>query len=366
MIKFLDLQKINAQYGAEIKASVQEVIDSGWYILGNKVKAFEEAFADYCGVKHCIGVANGLDALVLILNAYVELGKLKKGDEILVPANTYIATVIAITKVGCVPVFVEPDEATYLLSTEGLQAHLSSKTKAMMPVHLYGQLADMESLMAFAKQHNLLVIEDSAQSHGAMQAGKKSGNWGHASGFSFYPGKNLGALGDGGAVTTNDDALAEMIRTLGNYGSEKKYHNKVEGMNSRLDEIQAAALTVKLKYLDKDTAYRRKIAQYYSQHIKNDKLSLPQWEETKHNHVFHLYVIRCADRPGLQDYLNVNHIQTIVHYPIPPHKQAAYTRYNNLKLPLTEKLSTEVLSIPISPVMLWEEVEEVVRLLNLY
>lgn len=366
MIKFLDLQKINAQYGAEIKESVQEVIDSGWYILGNKVKSFEEAFASYCGVKHCIGVANGLDALVLILNAYVELGKLKKGDEILVPANTYIATVIAITKVGCVPVFVEPDEASYLLSSEGLEAHLSTKTRAMMPVHLYGQLADMQSLMAFAKQHNLLVIEDSAQSHGAMQAGKKSGNWGHASGFSFYPGKNLGALGDGGAVTTNDDTLAEMVRTLGNYGSEKKYHNKVEGMNSRLDEIQAAALTIKLKYLDKDTAYRRKIATYYSQHIKNAKLSLPQWDDNVHNHVFHLYVIRCADRAGLQDYLNQHQIQTIVHYPIPPHKQAAYAAYNEVQLPLTEQLSAEVLSIPVSPVMNWDAVEEVVRVLNQY
>lgn len=366
MVKFLDLQKINALYGDEIKASVQDVVDSGWYILGDKVKTFEAEFARYCGVKHCIGVANGLDALILILNAYVELGKLASGDEIMVPANTYIATVIAITKVGCVPVFVEPDEHSYLLDANGLEAYLTPKTKAMMPVHLYGQLADMPRLMAFAEKHNLLVIEDSAQSHGAMQEGKKSGDWGHASGFSFYPGKNLGALGDGGAVTTNDDALAEMVRTLGNYGSEKKYHNQVEGMNSRLDEMQAAALTVKLKYLDKDTTYRRKIATYYSQHINNEKIVLPQWDEGIDNHVFHLYVIRCANRKDLQDYLAKHQIQTIVHYPIPPHKQQAYRQYNDLQLPLTEQLSAEVLSIPVSPVMAWEEVEEVVRVLNSY
>ena len=364
MIKFLDLQKINSQYQDEIKASINDVFNSGWYILGDKVKKFESEFADYCGTKHCIGVANGLDALILVLNAWVELGRLNKGDEILVPANTYIATVIAISKVGCIPVLVEPDPNTFLLDTEGLKDYITPKTKAMMPVHLYGQLADMEKLMEFADEHALLVLEDSAQSHGATQNGKKSGNWGHASGFSFYPGKNLGALGDGGAVTTNDDELAEMVRVLGNYGSEKKYHNKVVGMNSRLDEIQAAALSVKLKYLDKDTAYRRKIALYYSENIKNPKLQLPSWDSSAMNHVFHLYVVRYNNRKELQAYLADNLIQTIVHYPIPPHKQDAYKDFASLNLPVTEKIHNEVLSIPVSPVMDWEEVIEVVRVLN--
>ncbi|WP_052597857.1 DegT/DnrJ/EryC1/StrS aminotransferase family protein [Aureispira sp. CCB-QB1] len=366
MIKFLDLQKINAQYETEIHQAIKEVVDSGWYILGKSVTTFEQNFAQYTGAKHCIGVANGLDALILILNGYIELGKLKQGDEIIVPANTFIATILAISKVGCTPVLVEPDEATFLLSEKNLEGHITTKTKAIMPVHLYGQLVDMSVINACAKKHNLLVIEDAAQAHGANDNGNIAGSSGDAAGFSFYPGKNLGALGDGGAITTNDDALAAIVRVLRNYGSEKKYHNKVVGVNSRLDEIQAAILDVKLKYLDRDTEKRRQIAKRYSTEISNPKIQLPQWDFDKKNHVFHLYVIRSNNRPDLQAYLEQNGIQTIVHYPIPPHQQKAYQTLNHLSFPITERIHKEVLSLPISPVMEQEEVDMVIKTLNGY
>lgn len=366
MIKFLDLQKINAQYETEITQAIKEVVHSGWYILGKSVTAFEQNFAHYSGAKHCIGVANGLDALILILNGYMELGRLKKGDEIIVPANTFIATILAISKVGCIPVLVEPNEASFLLAADNIEAHLSPKTKAIMPVHLYGQLADMPAINALAKKHDLLVIEDAAQAHGASDNGQTAGGCADAAGFSFYPGKNLGALGDGGAITTNDDALAEIVRVLRNYGSEKKYHNKVVGINSRLDELQAAILDVKLKYLTKDTDRRRQIATRYSTEIKNPNIKLPAWDLDKKNHVFHLYVIRSNNRAKLQAYLEQKEIQTIVHYPIPPHKQEAYKALSHLSFPITEQIHEEVLSIPISPVMEKEEVDFVIKTLNAY
>ncbi len=366
MIKFLDLQKINAQYQPELGEAIQQVVQSGWYILGEAVQSFEREFADYCGAKHGIGVANGLDALILILNGYIELGRLQEGDEVLLPANTFVATVLAVSERGLKPVFVEPDPLTYNINPQLLEAALTPRTKAIMPVHLYGQAANMTALQAFAQQHDLLVIEDAAQAHGAYWGDQRVGSCGNAAGFSFYPGKNLGALGDGGAVTTNDDDLAEVVRTLRNYGSEKKYHNKYIGINSRLDELQAAALSVKLRHLDADTQRRRAIAQRYSQSINNSAIQLPQWDEDRPGHVFHLYVIRTKERERLQAYLLQKNIQTVVHYPIAPHQQEAYASYNQLSLPLTEQLHREVLSLPISPVLTSAEVEAVIEALNAY
>jgi len=364
MVKFLDIQKINAQYQDQLKAATAQVIDSGWYILGNAVGQFEVDFAKYCQVKHCIGVANGLDALILVLRAYKLLGKLKEGDEVIVPANTFIATVLAVSENGLKPVFVEPNPTTFNIDINKIEEAITAKTKIIMPVHLYGQAVDMKGIRGLADQHNLLVLEDAAQAHGAYSGAQKVGAWGDAAGFSFYPGKNLGALGDGGAVTTNDDELAKMVRVLRNYGSEKKYHNQVVGMNSRLDELQAALLSVKLPYLDKETEQRRAIAARYNNEINNPLIELPQWNEQKWEHVFHLYVIRCQHRTELQEYLNKNGIQTVIHYPIPPHKQAAYKEWNEDSYPLTEVIHDEVLSIPVSPVLEVAEVTEVIQKIN--
>ncbi|MFT4756022.1 MAG: dTDP-4-amino-4,6-dideoxygalactose transaminase [Parvicella sp.] len=366
MIKFLDLQKINAQYQVEIKEALNQVLDSGWYIMGTGLQQFETEFAAYCGAKYCIGVANGLDALILILRGYLELGKLQKGDEVIVPANTYIATILAISENGLVPVFVEPDPKTFNLDVHKIEAAITERTKVIMPVHLYGQTVDMTKVNAIAKQYGLLVIEDSAQSHGASWGEKRCGNLGNASGFSFYPGKNLGALGDGGAVTTNEDDLAEVIAALRNYGSQKKYHNKVIGMNSRLDELQAAVLSVKLRYLDKEITARRAVAKLYGEGINNPLIELPEWNLTAQEHVFHLYVIRCKTRDDLQQYLKDNGVQTIIHYPIPPHKQQAYKEWNDLSLPIAELIHEEVLSLPLSAVLEEEEVKKVVQVINKY
>lgn len=365
-VKFLDLQKINKQYEPELSTAIHEVVASGWYILGKQVQQFEQAFAEYCGVEYCLGVANGLDALILILNGYIELGQLQQGDEVIVPANTFIATVLAVSERGLKPVFVEPNPITFNIEPTAIEAAITPKTKAIMPVHLYGQAVDMPAIMDLAEQHQLLVIEDAAQAHGAYAQDKRVGNWGHAAGFSFYPGKNLGALGDAGAVTTNDPELAQVVKTLRNYGSEKKYHNQYIGINSRLDEIQAAALSVKLKYLDADTQKRRAIAARYNQEINNAAIQLPQWDRDKVGHVFHLYVIRTANRAHLQAYLEEKGIQTVVHYPIAPHQQAAYKAYHHLSLPLTEQLHQEVLSLPISPVLTTAEVDYVIQSLNAY
>lgn len=363
MISFLDLKKINKQYKDELVLACTKVIDSGWYIQGNECKSFEEDFASYCGTKYAIGVANGLDALVLILKAYKQLGILIDNDEVIVPANTYIASVLAISENNLKPILVEPELDTYLLDPNEIEKNITSKTKAIMAVHLYGQTCDMNQINKIAKKYNLKVIEDSAQAHGAYFSNKKAGNLSDASGFSFYPGKNLGALGDGGIVATNDKDLAETIRALGNYGSHEKYENLYIGTNSRLDEIQAAMLSVKLRYLDNEINSRRDVANYYLKHINNSKVILPKVREESH-HVWHLFVIRTKKRDELQQYLADNGVQTLIHYPIPPHKQKAYPLWNNNDYPITEQIHEEVLSLPISPVMKRNDVEQIVEILN--
>ena len=367
MIPFLDLKNINQQYREELITACTRVIDSGWYISGKELESFEKNFAEYCGTQFAIGVANGLDALILTLRAWKELGKLQDGDEVIVPSNTYIASILAITANNLMPVLVEPDINTYNIDPAKIQQAITAKTRAILPVHLYGQLADMPKIMQIAKQHNLLVLEDSAQSHGAQIQGKKAGNWGDASGFSFYPGKNLGALGDAGAVTTNDAELATMLKALRNYGSHEKYKNLVPGVNSRLDEIQAAMLNVKLKYLDQETQHRRIIANLYLDGIKNPLIQLPLKEvnaETYTQHVWHLFVIRSNQREALQQYLLNHGVQTLIHYPIPPHKQQAYKEWNNLNYPISEQIHDEVLSLPIGPTLSAVDAERVIALCN--
>ena len=365
MIPFLDLKKINAQYQQELKDACSRVIESGWYIMGKELEAFEVEFAEYCGTTFAIGVANGLDALTLTLRAWKELGKLKAGDEVIVPANTYIASILAITENDLIPVLVEPNIDTYNLCPKIVRSAITDKTKAILPVHLYGLISPMPELMAIADEYDLLVLEDCAQSHGAQINGKKCGNWGHAAGFSFYPGKNLGALGDAGAVTTNDDELASTLKALRNYGSHKKYQNDIQGVNSRLDEMQAAMLRVKLRHLNSDTAHRRVIANHYKNQITNPLITLPAWNNDE-EHAFHLFVIRVEKRENLQKYLSDNGIQTLIHYPIPPHKQSAYKEINDVSLPITEKIHHQVLSLPISPVMTEMQVQQVITVCNGY
>ncbi|MDD2450469.1 MAG: DegT/DnrJ/EryC1/StrS family aminotransferase [Sulfurovum sp.] len=366
MIPFLDLKSINAQYRNELIEACTRIIDSGWYIQGNECKEFEKEFAEYCGTKYAIGVANGLDALILILRAYKELGMMNDGDEVIVPSNTYIASILAISQNNLVPVLVEPDINTYLIDTSKIEEKITSKTKAVMPVHLYGQTCEMDKISEIAKKYNLKVIEDSAQAHGAYFADKRAGNLGDASGFSFYPGKNLGALGDGGAVTTNDEALAGAIKALGNYGSHKKYENFYKGVNSRLDEMQAALLKVKLRYLDDEIEKRRAIADYYLENIKNPAILLPTIGRplSTNSHVWHLFVIRTAKRDELQKYLLENGIQTLIHYPIPPHKQNAYKEWQNDVYPISDRIHNEVLSLPISGVQSLEDTQKIVKLIN--
>lgn len=359
MVKFLDLHKINEQYREEIDRGIKRVLDSGWYLLGKEDETFEKNFARYCGVKHAIGVANGLDALKLIINAY----GFGAGDEIIVPANTYIASILSISDNGCTPVLLEPDINTYNINPDLIEEKITPKTKAIMVVHLYGQAVEMEKIWALAKKHGLKIIEDSAQAHGAVYQDKRVGNLGDASGFSFYPGKNLGCLGDGGAITTNDDELAQKIRALRNYGSHVKYHNIYKGYNSRLDEIQAAVLDVKLKGLDADNQKRREIAKFYLANIKNPSITLPEFKEDL-SHVWHVFVVRTSKREELQKYLADNDIQTLIHYPIPPHKQEAYREWNDLSYPVTEKIHEEILSLPISPVMAQEEIQKVAEAVN--
>jgi dTDP-4-amino-4,6-dideoxygalactose transaminase len=367
MIRFLDLNKINKPYEKAFQEKLQSVMNSSWYILGNEVKTFEETFANYCQTKYCIGVGNGLDALVLIFKGYIQLGKLQKGDEVIVPANTYIASILAILQADLIPVLVEPKLETYNINQNLISEKITQKTKAILAVHLYGQLADMNAINEIANQHNLLVIEDAAQAHGASLdlSLKKSGNLSNVAAFSFYPGKNLGALGDGGAITTNDDELAKTIKSLRNYGSETKYYNDFIGVNSRLDELQAAFLNVKLPDLDSDNEKRRTVAKRYISEIKNDKIILPFWDN-KTNHVFHLFVIRTQNRNNLQQYLLENGIETLIHYPVAPHKQKALLSYNNLSFPITEKIHEEVLSLPISQVITNDEVSFIIEILNQY
>jgi dTDP-4-amino-4,6-dideoxygalactose transaminase len=365
MISFLDLKAINASCADELLAACKRVIDSGWYIAGQELQRFEAAFAAYCGTRHCIGVANGLDALTLTLRAWKELGRLKDGDEVIVSANTYIASILAITENRLTPVLVEPDEASYNLSPTKAAAAVGRRTRAMLPVHLYGRLADMPALLEVAERHNLLVLEDAAQAHGASLGGRKAGSWGHAAGFSFYPGKNLGALGDAGAVTTGDDELADTLKALRNYGSHEKYRNLYKGVNSRLDEIQAALLRVKLKYLDAQTEQRRQVARAYLESICSPLVGLPGWGE-KNQHVWHLFVVRCPQRDKLQRHLAAVGVQTLIHYPIPPHRQRAYPQFADYRLPLTERIHQEVLSLPMGPKIAPEDVERVVDAVNAF
>ncbi|MDB4360782.1 DegT/DnrJ/EryC1/StrS family aminotransferase [Akkermansiaceae bacterium] len=365
MIKFLDLKKVNDAHGVEISAAIQRVLDSGWYLLGEEVSSFEREFAVYCGTKHCLGVANGLDALILILMGYRELGVMAEGDEVIVPANTYIASILAISRAGLKPVLVEPDERTYNIDPNLIEAAITEKTKAIMAVHLYGQCADMDPINEIARKHGLKVVEDAAQAHAATYRGRKTGSLGDAAGFSFYPGKNLGALGDGGAVTTNDDDLAEAIIALRNYGSHEKYHNKYKGMNSRLDEIQAAVLRVKLKYLDEDTERRREVAEAYLSGLKSQSsgLILPYVADYG-TPAWHLFVVRTPKRDELAVFLGKKEIQTVVHYPIPPHRQKAYPELSGLLLPKTEAIHREVVSLPISPVLDAGEVSRIMTEVN--
>lgn len=389
MIKFLDLRKITESFEPELSEAIQRVVRRGWFLLGEEVAAFEKEYAEYIGSKHCIGVANGLDALRLIFRAYIETGVMKEGDEVIVPANTYIASILAVTENRLKPVLVEPDINTYNLDISLVENHITERTKAILVVHLYGRACWSEELEKIAKKYNLKIIEDNAQAAGAMAQGsglraqgqdgfalcsapcalRRTGSLGHAAGHSFYPGKNLGALGDAGAVTTDDDELASVIRAIANYGSSKKYVNDYKGINSRLDEIQAAVLRVKLPRLDADNQKRREIAQYYLENIKHPEIILPLTDYRLPvtgylQHTWHLFVIRHPRRDELQKYLSDNGIQTLIHYPIPPHKQKAYKEWNQLSLPITEKIHNEVLSLPVSQVMTDNEVEEVVRVIN--
>ncbi|MFC4527468.1 DegT/DnrJ/EryC1/StrS family aminotransferase [Dyella halodurans] len=359
-VPFLNLRELNARYADELKAAAARVIDSGWYILGEEVAAFEQEFAAYCGVRHAVGVGNGLDALSLILRGYKELGALEEGDEILVPGNTFIASFLAITENRLVPVPVEPDPATFNIDPARLKDAIGPRTRAIMAVHLYGQLADMPGLAAVAKQHGLLLIEDAAQAHGAIREGRRAGSFGDAAGFSFFPTKNLGALGDGGAVVTDDAALAARVAALRNYGSDVKYHHPFRGVNSRLDEMQAAMLRVKLKYLDEDIQRRRLVARRYREAIRQPDILLPEVVQEE-QHVWHLFVVRSSQRDALQRHLRARGIQSQVHYPVPPHLQPAYPMLQGIHLPLTDRLHREVLSLPIGPTLAGDAVEQVIQ-----
>lgn len=396
MIKFLDLKAISESFGEELPKAIDRVLKSGWYLLGSEVGDFEKSYGSFIGSKHCIGVANGLDALRLIFRAYIESGLMKEGDEVIVPANTYIASILAITENRLKPVLVEPQISTYNLDISLIEKSITSRTRAIMIVHLYGRACWSQSLEEIAQKYNLKVIEDNAQAAGAFfvpesqgfkvseldrtlkpwnsgtlkpwnsETLKRTGSLGHAAGHSFYPGKNLGALGDGGAVTTDDDELAAVVRSLANYGSSVKYVFEYQGLNSRLDEIQAAVLNVKLRRLDADNQRRREIAQYYLEYIKHPDIILPEinGSELNSSHVWHLFVIRHTERDRLQKYLSDNDIQTLIHYPIPPHKQKAYSDWGSLNLPITEKIHKEVISLPISQVMTIDEADAVAECIN--
>jgi dTDP-4-amino-4,6-dideoxygalactose transaminase len=363
MIPFLDLTDINARDRAALIAAFTRVLDSGWYVLGKEVGAFEHEYAAYCGTRHCVGVGNGLEALVLILRAWIELGAFKAGDEVIVPANTYIATILAITENGLTPVLVEPDLATCNLNPVHIEKHLGPRTRALLPVHLYGQTADMSGINALAHKHGLKVIEDCAQAHGARHAGVRAGALGDAAGHSFFPSKNLGALGDAGAITTNDDVLADALRALRNYGSHRKYENIYKGVNSRLDELQAALLRVKLGRIDADNQRRREIASRYLCDIRHSQITLPVIG-ANNEPVWHVFVIRAPGRDALQAHLDAQGIGTLIHYPIPPHQQRAYREWNARSYPVTEQIHREVLSLPISPVTSDAQVEAVVAACN--
>ena len=370
MIKFLDLQKVTALHAREYHEAVRRVVDSGWFLQGEQVKAFESEYASYIGTRHCIGVGNGLDALTLIYRAYLQMGLIHEGDEVMVPANTYIASILAISENGLRPVLIEPRWDTLEIDDSLLEQHLTERTRSVMIVHLYGRNAYTDRIGDFCRRHNLLLVEDNAQAHGAMaqlttdnHPFKRTGSLGHAAGNSFYPGKNLGAMGDAGAVTTDDDQLADIIRSLGNYGSSRKYVFDYVGRNSRLDEMQAALLRVKLRHLDADNERRRQIARRYEQGISNPLITLPARTADAEN-VYHLFPIFTPWRDALQQYLCEHGVETLVHYPIPPHQQRCYGEWHHLSLPITERISREELSLPMSPVLGDDEVDEVIRLVN--
>lgn len=361
MIDFLNLKKINDRFSSEINDAINRVIGSGNYILGKENEDFCRNFAQYCGVKYAVGAGNGMDALELIIRGY----GFQEKDEIIVPANTYIATILAISANNCVPILVEPDINTYNIDSSLIEEKITERTKAIMVVHLYGQAVQMDKIWNLAKKYDLKIIEDAAQAHGARYNNRLVGNLGDAAGFSFYPGKNLGCLGDGGAITTNNENLFEKVTALRNYGSFIKYQNLYKGINSRLDEIQAAILGVRLKYLNQDNARRREISKYYRDNINNEKITLPStYDESAH--VWHVFAVRTNNRDHFQKYLAENGIQTVIHYPIPPHKQPAYQEWNHLSFPITEKIHREVVSLPISPVMTDAAIEEVVDIVNKY
>jgi dTDP-4-amino-4,6-dideoxygalactose transaminase len=367
IVPFLDLKKLNSSFEPELTDVVKKSIDSGWYILGPEVETFEKEFATYCGANHCVGVGNGLDALIIIWDCLILQGELKKGDEVLVPANTYIASILSILKAGLTPVLCEPDPETYNLSIKNLNHYLTGNTKAVLMVHLYGRVSEANELSEFCANHQLLLIEDAAQAHGAIgNNGQRAGSIGFAAGFSFYPGKNLGALGDSGAVTTNDAFFADQVAKYRNYGSEKKYYNEFIGINSRLDPIQAAVLSIKLKRLDSDNQRRQHIAQRYQGEIKNEKILFSQTPTNPNSHVWHVFTIQVKNRSEFQEYLNQNGIQTLIHYPVAPHKQIALSQFSHLSLPATEQIHDEIISLPISPVMTDEEIEYVIHFCNAY
>ena len=363
MIKFLDLKAINDSFEPGLSKAIKGVLDSGWYSLGKESEAFEQEYASFIGSKQCIGVANGLDALRLIFRAYIEMGVMEEGDEVIVPANTFIASILAITDNRLVPVLVEPNIHTYNIDPTLIETKITNRTKAIMIVHLYGQNAMQDQIKTLVGRYKLKLIEDNAQAIGCFNADRRTGALGDAAGHSFYPGKNLGALGDAGAVTTNDQLLAKTIAALRNYGSEEKYINIFQGLNSRLDEIQAAFLNVKLKYIHDDIDNRRKAADYYANNIKNKDIILPTVTEQK-GHVWHLFVIKLNKREELQSFLNENGVQTLIHYPISPHKQKAYKEFNNLSFPITNKLQNQVLSLPTSPIFNEMNLRKICKLLN--
>ncbi|MFA6871592.1 MAG: DegT/DnrJ/EryC1/StrS family aminotransferase [Bacteroidaceae bacterium] len=365
MIKYLDLKRVNEAYEPALSVAVEKVVRSGWYLLGEQVQSFEKQFAQFCGVSHCVGVGNGLDALRLIFRAYCEMGRMQKGDEVIVPANTYIASILAVSDNGLQPVLCEPDEATLLMDAKRIEALITPATKAIMVVHLYGRAMEMQPINELAQRYGLKVIEDAAQAHGARYNGACVGALGDAAGFSFYPGKNLGALGDGGAVTTNDTELVQVIRALANYGSEKKYVNSYQGLNSRLDEIQAAVLNCKLPFLLPEHKRRVALAKRYLAEIKQPLVQLPIVTDFE-GHVFHIFPIRCTRRDELQLFLRQKGVETLIHYPIPPHQQAAYPHWNNLSLPITTAIHQTELSLPLYPAMLDVEVDAVVAAINAF
>jgi len=364
-VPFLDLGEINARHAQELKAAAARVIDSGRYVLGDEVAAFEREYAAYCGVRRAVGVGNGMDALSLVLRAYKTLGRLRDGDEIIVPGNTFVATLLAVRESGLVPMPVDPDPDTFNLAPARAEAAIGPRTRAILPVHLYGRLADMHAFAALARRHGLLLVEDAAQGHGATCDGRRAGAFGDAAGFSFYPGKNLGALGDAGAVVTDDAELADRVAALRNYGSAAKYEHRYAGVNSRLDEMQAALLRVKLAHLDAETARRREIAQRYRDGIRHADIALPATGGDG-AHVWHLFVVRCAARDALQNHLRAHGVHTLVHYPLPPHRQGAFPELSGATLPITERLHREVLSLPIGPSLSDEAVEHVVAACNAF